>query len=71
MKSVLSTKGKYLRFGKKPEFGAWKFIVMFCFGTIFFAVEHQVFSNVKQWRSNEAEVFAEKTNLAFSVVVVV
>lgn len=66
MKSVLSTKGKCLRVGKKPDFGVWKFIVMFCFGT---EAPTQYFcccglSNVKLLRSLKAEVFAEKTDLA-------
>lgn len=33
MKSVLSTKVKYLRLGEGPEFWVWRFIVMFWFGT--------------------------------------
>lgn len=32
VKSVLSTKMKYLRLGQEPEFGAGKFIVILCFG---------------------------------------
>ena len=32
MKSVLSTKVKYLRLGEEPEFGVGRFIVIFCFG---------------------------------------
>lgn len=33
MKSVLSTKVKYLRLGVGPEFGVGRFIVILCFGT--------------------------------------
>lgn len=32
MKTVLSTKVKYLRLGRGPEFGAGKFIVILCVG---------------------------------------
>lgn len=32
MKTVLSTKGKYLRLGPAPEFGVGKFIVILCVG---------------------------------------
>lgn len=50
MKSVLSTKVKYLRLGVGPEFGVGRFIVILCFGT----PELALYSGLWSGRGREA-----------------